>query len=145
MLGWNTENSPVELENKLTIPSNSYAASQMMSSSLQKSFLEEFNKITNTIISKEKGNIQSAPKIRYVSDPQEIEKNTWIINIVADWIIFDANQNKQLKSFSFNKTLTLKASNIPTETIADKNDLQNLILSLRLSGLEIINIEEYEG
>jgi len=145
MLGWSSENSPVELENKLTIPANSYAASQMMSTSLQTTFLKEFDDLTKTIISAEKSSIKSAPKIRYVSEPKEIEKNTWTINIVADWIIFDSGQNKQLRAMTFNKTLTLKATTIPTETIAEENELQNLILSLRLNGLEITNIEEYEG
>lgn len=145
MLGWNTKDKPVKLDNKFEIPANSYAASQMMSTSLQKTFIGEYSGLINTLIAKEKSNIQSAPKIRYVSEPQQITNDTWSINIVADWIVFDSNQNTELRTLKFNKTLTVKATTIPKKTIAEENSLQNLILSLRITGLEITNIEEYEG
>ena len=145
MLGWDTSQNPVKLDRNIEIPANTYAASQMMSLELQTSFLTEFETLIKKTASQEKKTIQSSPRITYISEPIEVGEGKWKVNIVANWIIFDSSGSRQLNNLTFNKTLTLESSVIPTKTLSEENDLQLLINSLRTSGLEITAIEEFKG
>ncbi len=146
MLGWSGGETAVKLNGKLTVPANSYAAAQMMDSQLQKVFLQEFNKLVPTSLFTENSQLQSSAKIRYVSEPAVANKDTWTINIVADWILFDSATNTEIKTVTFNKVLTIKAAAIPSKPLAEEgNNLQQLIQSIRAYGLEITNIEEFEA
>jgi hypothetical protein len=146
MLGWSGEETVVKLDDKLTVPANSYAAAQMMDTSLQKVFLSEFSQLVPSGVFARDNQIKSSARVRYVSEPRSINEDTWSINVVADWILFNSATNSEIKTVTFNKVLTIKAAAIPAKPVTEKtNNLQQLIESIRTYGLEIINLEEFEA
>ena len=146
MLGWSGGETAVKLDGKLTVPANSYAAAQMMDTSLQKVFLSEFSQLVPSSVFAEDNQLKSSARVRYVSEPTLINEDTWSINVVADWILFDSATNSEIKTVTFNKVLTIKAAAIPAQPVTEKtNSLQQLIESIRAYGLEITNLEEFEA
>ncbi len=146
MLGWSGGETAVKLDGKLTVPANSYAAAQMMDTSLKKVFLSEFSQLLPSGIFAEDNQLKSSARVRYVSEPTPINEDTWSINVVADWILFDSATNSEIKTVTFNKVLTIKAAAIPAQPVTkETNSLQQLIESIRAYGLEITNLEEFEA
>ena len=147
MLGWSGGETAVKLNGKLTIPANSYAAAQMMDTQLQKAFLQEFSELVPSSIFAEDSQLKSSARVRYLSEPVLVKnQDTWAVNIVADWILFDSATNTEIKTITFNKVLTIKAAAIPSKPVTEEsNSLQQLIESIRAYGLEITNIEEFEA
>ncbi|MDJ0574323.1 MAG: hypothetical protein QNJ65_04055 [Xenococcaceae cyanobacterium MO_234.B1] len=146
MLGWSGGETAVKVNGNLTIPANSYAAAQMMDTRLQKAFLTEFSQLIPSSIFAQDNQLKSSAKVRYVSDPMPLNGDTWAINVVADWILFDSATNSETKTVTFNKNITIKAAAIPAKPVVEEaNSLQQLIESIRAYGLEIINLEEFEA
>ena len=146
MLGWSGGETAVKLDGKLIVPANSYAAAQMMDTSLQKAFLAEFSQLIPSGVFAEDNQLKSSARVRYVSEPAPINEDTWSINVVADWILFDSATNSEIKTVTFNKVLTIKAAAIPAKPVTEEtNSLQQLIESIRAYGLEITNLEEFEA
>ena len=146
MLGWSGGETAVKLDGKLTVPANSYAAAQMMDTSLQKVFLSEFSQLVPSSVFAEDSQLKSSARVRYVSEPTPVNEDTWSINVVADWILFDSATNSEIKTVTFNKVLTIKAAAIPAKPVTkETNSLQQLIESIRAYGLEITNLEEFEA
>ena len=146
MLGWSGGETAVKLDGKITVPANSYAASQMMDTKLQKAFLTEFSQLVPTSIFTHDSQIKSSAKVRYVYKPVPVDETTWTINVIADWILFDSATNSEIETVTFNKVLTIKAAAIPPQPFTEEsNSLQQLIESIRAYGLEITNVEEFEG
>ncbi len=147
MLGWSGGETAVKLNGQLTIPANSYAAAQMMDTQLQKAFLQEFSQLVPSGVFAEDNQIKSSARIRYLSEPVPVtDEDTWTVNVVADWILFDSATNTEIKTVTFNKVLTIKAAAIPSQPVTEEsNSLQQLIESIRAYGLEITNIEEFEA
>jgi hypothetical protein len=146
MLGWSAGETAVKLDGKLTVPANSYAAAQMMDTSLQKVFLTEFSQLIPSSVFARDNQLKSSARVRYVSEPVPVNEDTWAINIVADWILFDSATNSETRTVTFNKVLTIKAAAIPAKPVTkETNSLQQLIESIRAYGLEIINVEEFEA
>jgi hypothetical protein len=96
MLGWSGGETAVKLDGKLTVPANSYAASQMMDTSLQKVFLSEFSQLLPSGVFAEDNQLKSSARVRYVSEPAPVNEDIWSINVVADWILFDSATNALL-------------------------------------------------
>ena len=147
MLGWSGGEAAVKVNKKLTIPANSYAASQMMDTQLQKVFLQEFNELVPPSVFTEDSQLKSSARVRYLSEPALVKgQDTWTVNVVADWVLFDSATNTEIKTITFNKVLTIKAAAIPSKPVTEEsNSLQQLIESIRAYGLEITNIEEFEA
>ena len=146
MLGWSGGETAVKVNGNLTIPANSYAAAQMMDTRLQKAFLTEFSQLIPSSVFAQDNQLKSSAKVRYVSEPMPIGEDTWAINVVADWILFDSATNSETKTVTFNKNITIKAAAIPAQPVTkETNSLQQLIESIRAYGLEIINLEEFEA
>ena len=146
MLGWSGGETAVKVNGNLTIPANSYAAAQMMDTRLQKAFLTEFSQLVPSVVFSQDNQLKSSAKVRYVSEPLSLSKDTWAINVVADWILFDSATNTETKTVTFNKNITIKAAAVPAKSITEEaNSLQQLIESIRAYGLEIINVEEFEA
>ena len=146
MLGWSGGETAVKVNGNLTIPANSYAAAQMMDTRLQKAFLTEFSQLIPSSVFAQDNQLKSSAKVRYVSDPMPLSEDTWAINVVADWILFDSATNTEAKTVTFNKSITIKAAAIPPKSVVEEaNSLQQLIESIRAYGLEIINLEEFEA
>ena len=146
MLGWSGGETAVRLDGKITIPANSYAAAQMMDTELQKVFLAEFSQLVPPDVFTRENRLQSSARVRYLSEPMSVSDDTWAINVVADWILFDSATNTETKTVTFNKVLTIKAAAIPATPVTEEtNSLQELIESIRAYGLEIINVEEFEA
>ncbi len=147
MLGWSGGETAVKLNGQLTIPANSYAAAQMMDTQLQKAFLQEFSQLVPSSVFAEDSQLKSSSRVRYLSEPVPVtNEDTWIVNVVADWILFDSATNTEIKTITFNKVLTIKAAAIPSKPVTEEsNSLQQLIESIRAYGLEITNIEEFEA
>ena len=146
MLGWSGGETAVKLDGQLTVPANSYAASQMMDTKLASAFLAEFSQLVPASIFTLDSQIKSSAKVRYVYEPVPVDETTWTINVIADWILFDSATNSEIETVTFNKVLTIKAAAIPPQPFTkETNSLQQLIESIRAYGLEIINVEEFEG
>ena len=146
MLGWSGGETAVKVNGNLTIPANSYAAAQMMDTRLQKAFLTEFSQLIPSSVFAQDNQLKSSAKVRYVSEPVPLSEDTWAINVVADWILFDSATNSETKTVTFNKNITIKAAAIPAQPVTkETNSLQQLIESIRAYGLEIINLEEFEA
>ena len=147
MLGWSGGETAVKLNGQLTIPANSYAAAQMMDTQLQKAFLQEFSQLVPSSVFAEDSQLKSSARVRYLSEPVLVKnQDTWAVNVVADWILFDSATNTEIKTITFNKVLTIKAAAIPSKPVTEEsNSLQQLIESIRAYGLEITNIEEFEA
>ena len=145
MLGWSGGETAVKV-NGNTIPANSYAAAQMMDTRLQKAFLPEFSQLIPASVFTQDNQLKSSAKVRYVSEPVPLSEDTWAINVVADWILFDSATNTETKTVTFNKSITIKAAAIPAKSVVEEaNSLQQLVESIRAYGLEIINVEEFEA
>jgi hypothetical protein len=147
MLGWSGGETAVKLDGKLTIPANCYAAAQMMETQLKQSFLTEFSQLVPPQTFNQNSQLKSSARLRYISEPVSIpNENAWTINVVADWIIFDAATNSEMRAITFNKTLTIQSAAIPSNPLQKKaNSLEQLIDSIRAYGLEITEIEEFEA
>jgi hypothetical protein len=144
-LNWKTDDVPIETK-EVKVPGNLYAATLAITSN--KNFDKEFSKEMEALIQQiSSDKISSAVSISYVSDsPKQIKKGVWEVVVVANWIVFDANNN-QLLNVPFNKTLTVKAIPVAqSQTFQDEPEgFQKIINKVNNYGLQIINIENYDG
>lgn len=133
----------IELPNKQKIPTTAWTASWMLEPKFGQTFLEELTQLLpKGVLS---GDLQSAAIVRYVSDPQTIDNVTWRVNVIADRILFNRATNSQYAIIPFNKTITIKATAIPTSPLKDKaNFLEKIVYKMRVAGLEIQDCYDYK-
>lgn len=132
----------VKTPNNNIVPINAWGASLMMEPKFGQTFLDELGTLIPSNIFH--GSLKSTIIVRYISEPQQLNETTHRVNVIADRLLFDETQRTQ-KSIPFNKTITLKTTVIPNSPLKDKaNTLEKTVHKMRISGLEIIEITDYE-
>lgn len=131
----------VKTPNNKVVPINSWAAGLMMDPQFGVTFLDELsNLIPNNVFS---GTIQSSIILRYISEPQQITQNNYQINVIADRILFDKETGIK-NPIPFNKTIKIRTTVIPNSPLKQNaNFLEQTIYKMRISGLEIYEITDY--
>lgn len=88
------------------------------------------------------GNAQVSLIPRHISEPRKISDGKWEVDFIATLVTFDSQKN-QGGGIPFNKTITVEAIDTP-QSSPGTTELAQKIYSARKSGLEIIEIIDYE-
>ncbi|MCU0533975.1 MAG: hypothetical protein MUD14_08770 [Hydrococcus sp. Prado102] len=133
----------VKTPNGKKVPINSWGASLMMEPEFAQHFLDELATLVPESVFT--GKLKSSVIVRYQSEPKQINKTTWEINLISDRILFDKFSNAQKAVIPFNKTFTIKAVAIPNSPLKENaNTLDKTVYKMRTGGLEIVSIVDYE-
>ena len=88
------------------------------------------------------GNAQSVLNITSISNPTEIKKGKWQVDMVASLLIFD-QQHPQGLSIPFNKTITVEAVEPLSDPLPnDASAIQRAVYRIRGGGLQITEMYE---
>lgn len=124
----------IKINSKERVPSNTWTASLMMSTEFGKETLKELAKrIPNTAYT---GQSTATTYISHMSEPRQISKGVWEVDVVATRIIMN-NQQGETRT-RFNRTITVQATEIPLNILGqDANKIEQIVHSMRAAGLEI--------
>ncbi len=132
----------VKINSKERVPSNTWTASLMMSTDFGRETLFELAKrIPSTAYT---GQSTATTYISHMSEPRQISKNTWEVDVVATRLIMD-NQRGETRT-RFNRTVTVQATEIPLDILGqDANKIEQIVHQMRAAGLEIISVVPLEN
>ena len=89
------------------------------------------------------GQARSKIVVQHISPPRELSKGVWELDLISTRLLIYRNGNEN--EISFNKTITLKAVDIPTVLpIADSSSFEKRVYQIRQAGLEITKIVDYQ-
>ena len=149
-LNWSSDDLQVDVEGS-RIPANVYAATLALSRKYDFStkYAQQFSELIKIAKNKSNSAVNSSVDIRFISkkeDIQQIKDNQWKVNVVAEWIISDADNQAQIETLPFNHTFTVVASPISFQTKGFQDELkgiQPIVNTIKQHGLTVIDIEEY--
>ncbi|MGK7875419.1 MAG: hypothetical protein AB4426_19600 [Xenococcaceae cyanobacterium] len=131
----------IKLEDGGRVPVNAWAASLAMKAEFGKSFLKELAKLVPSEVFA--GRLESAVYVEYYSEPRQTSPTTWEIDVIATRIMLDTDKGEE--RINFNKTFTIKAVEVPISTLEDDaNKVEKVIEQMRISGLEIQSIVDFD-
>jgi hypothetical protein len=88
------------------------------------------------------GNAQSVFNIESLSEPIEVSEGEWIVEMVANLLIFDA-QNPRGRAIPFNKEIRIRAIEPPADPLAENaSPIQQAVYQIRSAGLEITEMND---
>jgi len=124
----------IRINSKERVPSTIWTASLMMSTEFGKETLIELAKrIPNTAYT---GRSIATTYISHMSEPRQIKKGVWEVDVVATRIIIDNQQGETRKRF--NRTVTVEATEVPFNLLGpDANKVEQIVSEMRAAGLEI--------
>lgn len=118
----------------------SWQASFALSEDFRGPFLEAVGQMTPDEIFANKA--QSVFNIESLSDPLNIGDGEWVIEVVANLIIFD-QQTPRGRAIPFNKKIYIRAIEPPSDPLLrDASPIQAAVYQVRSAGLEITEIHE---
>ena len=89
------------------------------------------------------GQVRSKIVIQHISPPRELATGLWELDLISTRLLVFRNGTEN--EVSFNKTITLKAVDIPTvPPTADSSSFEKRIYGIRQAGLEITKIVDYQ-
>lgn len=88
------------------------------------------------------GQVRSKIVISYLSAPRQTRLGEWEVDMVATRVLVNLPGGAD-EEIPFNRTLTLKAVDIPTPPAADASALEQQLYALQKAGLEITKISEF--
>lgn len=109
-------------------------------SGFRQEFLKELAKITPPQVFA--GRLQSKLLISFLSAPRQTRPGEWQVDLVATRILVDLQGGDE--EIPFNRTLTLRAADIPAPPSPDASALEKQIYQIRAAGLEIAKISNLE-
>jgi hypothetical protein len=118
----------------------SWQASFALSEDFRGSFLEAVGKMTPDEVFQAKA--QSVFNIQTISDPIEVGDGEWVVEVVANLIIFDQKAPRG-RAIPFNKEILIRAIDPPSDPLAkDATPIQQAVYQVRSAGLEITEMHE---
>ena len=89
------------------------------------------------------GQVRSKIVIQHISPPREIATGQWEVDLISTRLLVFRNGTEN--EVSFNKTVTLKAADIPrVVALGDNSAFEQRVYAIRQSGLEISKIVDYQ-
>lgn len=118
----------------------SWQASFALSEDFRGSFLEAVGQMTPDEVFQAKA--QSVFNVQTISDPIEVGDGEWVVEVVANLIIFD-QKSPRGRAIPFNKEILIRAIDPPSDPLAkDATPIQQAVYQVRSAGLEITEMHE---
>ena len=88
------------------------------------------------------GKLRSKLIISYISQPRQIRQGEWEVDFVSTRILMYLGKGKD-EEIDFNRTVVLRATDIPDPPQGAASPLDYRVYELRLAGLEIVKMSEF--
>jgi len=88
------------------------------------------------------GKVRSKLLISYMSAPRQTRPGEWQVDVIATRVVVNLSGGKD-DEIAFNRTLTLRATDIPDPLSQDASALDRQVYQLRSAGLEITKITNF--
>jgi hypothetical protein len=139
--GTNESDPGIKTQKGGKVPTSAWMASLMMESEFGEASLVELAKLVpNSVF---EGKTRSTAYVSYISEPREIKKGVWEVDVIATRIVFSQGVGESREPF--NRTLTLKATEVPISPLGENANLvEKTVNSMRSAGLEITRIVEFK-
>lgn len=127
--------------NNKKITTNAYSASFLLQSGKQgfrAAFLKNLGEITPSELFS--GNLRSKFVIAFISNPRQTRPGEWEVDLVSTRILIYAGGQEE--EIDFNRTISLRAVDIPNLPLAESSPLDFQLYEMRLAGLEIVGMSE---
>ena len=138
--GTNEPDPGIKTKKSGKVPTSAWMASLMMESEFGEASLVELAKLVpNSVF---EGKTRSTAYVSYLSEPREIKKGVWEVDVIATRVVLSQGVGESREPF--NRTITLKATEVPISPLGENANLvEKTVNSMRLAGLEITRIVEF--
>lgn len=139
--GTNDPDPGIKIKKSERVPTSAWMASLMMESQFGEASLVELAKlIPNGVF---EGKTRSTAYVSYLSEPREIKKGVWEIDVIATRVVLEQGVGESRQPF--NRTITVKATEVPISPLGENANLvEKTVNSMRSAGLEITKIVEFK-
>ncbi|NES96470.1 MAG: hypothetical protein F6K32_14805 [Desertifilum sp. SIO1I2] len=138
--GTNEPDPGIKVKNTEKVPTSTWMASLMMESEFGEASLVELAQIIPDGVFE--GKTRSTAYVSYLSEPREIQKGVWEIDVIATRVVLEQGIGESRQPF--NRTITVKATEVPISPLGENaNLIEKTVNSMRSAGLEITKIVEY--
>ena len=127
------------------VATNAYIASYLIQSGKQgfrNAVLQELAQITPARVFN--GQVRSKIIISYLSAPKQVKMGEWEVDMVATRVLVNLAGGAD-EEINFNRTIRLKAVDIPSPQSNDSSALEQQLYEIRSAGLEIVKISDFTG
>lgn len=138
--GTNEPDPGIKTKKSGKVPTSAWMASLMMESEFGEASLVELAKLVSNSVFE--GKTRSTAYVSYLSEPREIKKGVWEVDVIATRVVLSQGVGESREPF--NRTITLKATEVPISPLGENANLvEKTVNSMRLAGLEITRIVEF--